>query len=541
MSVYNKNMNRMLVAGGMLVSSSVLAYFAKSPFIFVLGLFAILYFLMFSSQIYTQPAVSLSGDDFQQVEWLGAVQNGVGIYSFQVNKSGGLAIWLSNSASTSKPGYVLFVDDINRGTSLYSYDGQNLGSAPLTSGSFKLNYVQDATRVTPNTLLNVMVYPTAVYLYGASAEQMAVSAAPTSSVPLYQSTDPDDYFVLSYIWTDASSPTCLVNVGFASSADTNGLGGTIYNYQQLPGNVTSVLTSLKIRSHGKGKGNEPDPSENQIVFNESWIMQPAGVGVLSFNLNFINTSDYQSGLVVIASPWPSYQDSVESNPEGTQYYFFFNKESHEFGAGGSNACKTSNWCWEGVAIRQWSSDGSSGGTNLCEAWGAVDKDVNSELYQGWKDCVSSSDGICTKNKCRQQYGKNCLLLDQTSPFDGSQGCCVTATTSAYQEWRKLLWEQKCGTCVQCFVQFSQDSMQMGFIDSQGNAHNLLQQPYSPDPDHPVQYWGFAVTGVGHPGSIPHDTCPDLDKYSDVHARLTLSNISLTLPGAVPCGYVSCSS
>lgn len=522
------------------MSSSLLAYFAKSPFILVLGLFAILYFLMFTSQIYTQPSISLSGDNYQKVNWMGVLQNGVGIYSFQVNKSGGLAIWLSNAADTSKPAYILFIDDISRGTSLYSYDGQNIGSGALATGSFKLNYVQDATRVTPNTLLNVMVYPTAIYLYGASAEQMAVSAAPVPSIPLYQSPTPDDYFILNYIWNDASNPTCLTNVGFASSADTNGLGGTIYNYQALPSNVSSVLAALTIRSHGKGKGNEPDPSENQIVFNESWLMQPAGVGVLSFNLNFINTTDYQSGLVVIASPWPSYQDSVESSPDGTQYYFFFNKESHseQLSPGGknwigSNMCDLKEHCWEGVEIRRWSTSGSGAD---CEAWGVAGLgSPDSKLYQGWKDCDNS---LCVSGSCRTQGGKHCVLLDQTSSFGANAGCCHTATTSAYQEWREILWEQKCGTCVQCFVQFSTDSMQMGFIDSQGNAHNLLQQPYSPDPDHPVQYWGFAVTGVGHPGSS-FSNCHDLKHFNDVYARITLTNISLSLPGAVPCGYVSC--
>ena len=532
-------MNRMIVAGGMLVSSSLLAYFAKSPFILVLGLFAILYFLMFSSQIYTEPPFKLSGDDYKQVGWLGVLSGGTGIYSFQVNKAQGLCVWLSNSVDTSKPAYVLFIDDLQYGTSLYSYDGQNLSSAPVAPpGSFKLSYVQNITRATPAPLLNLMVFPTGIYLYGADASDMAADSAPDPTVPLYQAVPSTRYLILQYVWTDATTPTCLSNIGFASSTDTdNEGGGSIINKQVLtpPG---GLLTAVTIRSHSKGMSNQPDPSDNQIVFDPSWVMTTPGTGIFSFRLNFVNTDDYQSGLVVIASPWPGYQDSMVSHPDGTQYYFFFNKESHDQGQiTPLNYCVTNQYCWEGISMRQWSSDDDgSEGINLCEAWGPVDSEANSSLYQGWADSRVCSNIMQCSNVCRTQAGKNCRLLDQTSSFSGSQGCCNKASTAAYKTWRELLWEQECGTCVQCFVQFSQDSMQMGFIDSQGNAQNLLQQSYTPDPDNPIKYWGVAVTGVGKNNSS--NICHDLRSYHDTYARLTLSNISLSMPGVIACSPCS---
>lgn len=523
--------NRWIPPIGILAGSAITAYFAKSPFLFVLGLLVILYYLLFTSKIFTnQVTLNLTGDDVTQVQWVGYLENGHGIYSFQINKQYGLAVWISNSADTTKPALILVINHSQYGTALYQWDGTAIDySSPLVQGkSFPTSKISSVGRETEAALVNVNVYPNAIWVYGATPSQMEGSNAPNPSSPLYLNPNSGpDYFILNYVNTSISGDLqgCYANIGFASVEQYDGTIITPSSLQPGSGGTTAVF----LRSADKGMPNDVDPQPGQIAFDDSWKLDSDGTGIITFQLNFDNSTDFQSGLVVIASPWPGYQDAMVKPTGGTQYYFYFCKESH--GAHdppgesspvpiGSNLCDLSTFCWEGFQIRRWTvSDSDS--TLDCAGWGRAKSTIGDSLFQGWKRCYG---GSCESGTCDSMAGSQCRILDRTSSFSGKSGCCDKTTTSVYAGYRQTMWAQDDNTYVTCYVEMASNTMSLGFIDTNGNQVNVISQSYSPDSDNPPQYWGFALVGLGDDSMGSFD-CKHLHDYSGKHSRLTLTNIA----------------
>ena len=117
--------------------------------------------------------------------------------SVQVNKLEGTAVWLSQSADTSKPALVLFINDSDY-PGLYSYDGSKLDIAE-SGKAINTTYTDSPGRQNPSTLVNIMIYPGAVYIYAADYTEMAGDSPPTTTLPIYSQPGGSQYANLGYV------------------------------------------------------------------------------------------------------------------------------------------------------------------------------------------------------------------------------------------------------------------------------------------------------------------------------------------------------